>query len=80
MTGLEMMLSKLLGMTPEQMKAQVNQATDLMKSGADAMAQVQRDLNLIKQHLGIQEVSENVQRAITAERGSNSANGSHIQL
>lgn len=81
MKGIEMMLSNLIGVKPEEMRAQVESALHLMKTGASAAEKMQRDIDAIKKHLGITDETEadlNV-RAIAAERG-NSANGSHIQL
>lgn len=81
MNGMEMMLSRLIGLKPEEMKAKVTEATQLMEHGAKAMAQMQKDLNDIKKHLGIenigQELIENGGR--TTERRNNT-NGNHIQL
>jgi hypothetical protein len=81
MKGLDMMLANLIGIKPEDMRAQVQQALDLMSSGASAMAKLQADVNAIKKHLGITDDPQetiNNGRAI-AERG-NSTNGNHIQL
>jgi hypothetical protein len=82
MKGLEMMLANLLGMKPEEMRAQVDSALHLMKTGASAAEKMQRDIDAIKNHLGIetvsQEVIDNGGRAI-ANRG-NSANGHSVQL
>lgn len=72
MKGLEMMLANLIGVKPEEMRAQVEQALALMKSGADAAAQIQRDLNAIKKHLGIEEDNSNGgQLTIGSANGSN---------
>lgn len=79
MKGIEMMLANLLGIKPEEMRAQIEQALTLMKTGANAAEQVQRDLAAIKKHLGIEEETQNVGNAI-AERRNSSANGNHIQL
>ena len=84
MGGMEIMLARLLGMTPDEMRHKVEQAVNLMEHGAKAMqssqadlAQIKADLAEIKSHLGITEVAENV-RAI-ANSGSNS-NGTRIEL
>jgi hypothetical protein len=81
MKGLEMMLANLIGIKPEEMRAQVESALNLMKTGANAAEKMQRDIDAIKQHLGIenQEIT-NGERAITAERGNSGTNGNHIQL
>lgn len=81
MTGLEMMLSKMIGMTPDQMRGKVNQAVELMESGAKAMQSIQSDLTLIKNHLGLNNSTEELSNvgAIASDSG-NSANGSRIQL
>ena len=81
MTGMEMMISKLIGMTPEQMKKQVEEAAQLMKSGAAAMADIQMRLERIEQALNISPMEDlnNGGRAI-ANCSSGSANGNHIQL
>lgn len=73
MNGLEMMLSRLIGMTPEQMKAQVNEATAMMRNGANAMASLDRKLDLIMKHLGIDDLEElnNGGRAIANRRNGN---------
>jgi hypothetical protein len=81
MKGIEMMLANLLGMKPEEMRAQVDSALHLMKTGATAAEKMQRDIDAIKNHLGIetnQEVIDNGGRAIA--NGGNSANNNHIQL
>jgi hypothetical protein len=81
MNGMEMMLSRLIGVSPDEMRKQVESALHLMKSGAAAAEKMQRDIDAIKQHLGItenQEVIDNGGRTI-ANRG-NSANHNHIQL
>jgi hypothetical protein len=80
MKGIEMMIANLLGMKPEEMRLKVEQAVSLMEHGAKAMNTIQTDLNLIKNHLGIEEVKDNGGRAL-AERGNNSpANGHRIEL
>jgi hypothetical protein len=74
MNGMEMMLSRLIGLKPEELKAKVEQATSLMEHGAKAMADMQSDINAIKRHLGIEENSQeetlNGGRAITSNRNS----------
>jgi hypothetical protein len=78
MMGMEMMIANLLGMKPEEMRAQVKQAVTLMETGANSMTQIQSDLAKIKAHLGIdQEEFSNGGTAI-AHRGS--ANGNRIEL
>ena len=81
MNGLEMMLSRLIGMTPEQMKAQVNEATAMMRNGANAMASLDRKLDLIMKHLGIDDLEElnNGGRAI-ANRGNGNGNDYSVTL
>jgi len=80
MKGLEMMLANLIGMKPEQMREQVDQALNLMRTGASAAARMQADLDAIKKHLGIDivspEVMENGRTAISDNRN----NGSRIEL
>jgi hypothetical protein len=79
MKGIEMMLANLLGMKPDEMRAQIESALNLMKTGASAAERMQRDIDAIKNHLGItEEVIDNGGRAI-ANRG-NSANGNRIEL
>lgn len=84
MNGMEMMLSRLIGMTPDQMRAQVNEALSLMKSGAQAMSDIQLRLQRIEQALNIEPISEtqeetnNGGRAITNGRGR--SNNHSIQL
>jgi hypothetical protein len=79
MNGVEMMLSNLLGIKPAELRAQVEQAIGLMKSGAEAAASIQSDLAKIKNHLGIdvEEVPENVGRTAIA---NGHANNQRIEL
>jgi hypothetical protein len=77
MKGLEMMLANLIGVKPEEMRAQVESALNLMRTGASAAEKMQRDIDAIKTHLGITEGTENV-GAIANHGGS--ANGNRIQL
>lgn len=79
MNGMEMMLSRLLGMKPEEMRAKVNQAVSLMETGARTMAQVQSDLAKIKSHLGITE-EDTVNGGIAIADRRNSAGNNHIEL
>lgn len=82
MKGIEMMLANLIGMKPDEMRAQVESALNLMKTGADAAARMQRDIDAIKAHLGITEEGmgeiNNGGRAIP-DRG-NRSNGNRIEL
>lgn len=83
MKGLEMMLANLLGMKPEEMRRQVEQALNLMHNGASAMGKLQNDVDLIKKHLGIDENSTEVNHNVnggTLPASRNSADHSHIQL
>lgn len=75
MKGLEMMLANMIGIKPEEMRAQIEQALGLMKSGAEAAAKVQHDLELIKTHLGISD-KEGIVNGGTAiaNRGSRADN------
>jgi hypothetical protein len=82
MKGVEIMLANLLGMKPDQMRAQVEGALRLMQNGASAAEKMQRDIDAIKKHLGItdipQEELNNGGTAIAERRDS--ANGNRIQL
>lgn len=81
MKGVEMMLANLLGIKPEQMREQINQALELMKSGAQAAAKIQSDLERIKTHLGITDIEEgtlNGGRTISTSR--NSSNNHRVEL
>lgn len=81
MKGLEMMLANLLGMKPEEMRAQVEGALHLMKTGASAAEKMQRDIDAIKNHLGItDEPQEVIDHGRRIASGGDSANGRHIQL
>jgi hypothetical protein len=79
MKGLEMMLSNLIGIKPEEMRAQVENAMHLMKTGAGAAEKMQRDIDAIKKHLGIEETETNENVGAIANH-SGSANGNRIQL
>lgn len=82
MKGLEMMLANLIGLKPEEMKAQVAEGIGFMEHGAKAMQQIQKDLELIKNHLGISdngtETIINGGRQLTERRDS--ADSNRIQL
>lgn len=78
MMGIEMMLANLLGMKPEEMRAQVRQAVGLMETGAKAMADIQSDLKKIKAHLNIEE--EGIVNGGTAIANRGSTNGNRIEL
>lgn len=81
MNGMEMMLSRLIGMTPDQMRAQVENALALMKSGAAAAEKMQKDIDAIKSHLGITDNSQEVVNVgAIAATGGNRANGNRIEL
>lgn len=81
MTGPEMMIAKLLGVKPEEMRAQIEGAMQLMKTGAAAAEKMQSDLLAIKKHLGIEETAteETANVGAIANHGG-SANGNRIQL
>lgn len=79
MTGPEMMIAKLIGIKPEELRAQVNQAIDLMKSGAAAAAQIQSDLACIKAHLGITDEKGILNGRTIAHSGSR-ADNNRIEL
>jgi hypothetical protein len=82
MKGLEMMLANLLGMKPEEMRAKVETAVNLMEQGAHTAKAIEADLKAIKSHLGITDNQEETINGGTAiaKRGSGSANRNHIQL
>jgi hypothetical protein len=83
MTGPEMMIAKLLGIKPEEMKQQIESALRLMKTGAQAAEKMQHDIDLIKNHLGIYEMQEskdNGGRAISDNRGTVNGDNRRIQL
>jgi len=84
MNGIEMMLANLLGMKPDEMRAQVESALHLMRTGAAAAEKMQRDIDAIKNHLGItdlqQEVIDNGGRAISDNRGTVNGDNRRIEL
>lgn len=80
MKGLEMMLANMLGIKPEEMRAQIEQALGLMKSGAEAATQVQADLRQIKAHLGISEKEGNVNGGTAIANRGSSSNNHRIEL
>lgn len=77
MNGLEMMLSRMIGMTPQEMRHKVETAVKLMEDGAAKAAKIERDLEAIKSHLGITEITENV---AAIANGRSSANNHSVQL
>ena len=80
MKGVEMMLANLIGVKPEEMRKQINQALELMQSGAAAAAKIQSDLELIKSHLGIETGKEETANVRAIANGGSSANNNRIQL
>jgi len=80
MTGPEMMIAKLLGVKPEEMRAQIEGALSLMRTGAAAAEKMQRDITEIKKHLGIEEATEETANVGAIANHGGSANGNRIQL
>lgn len=80
MTGPEMMIAKLIGIKPEELRQQVNQAIELMKSGAAAAAQIQSDLSRIKSHLGITDEEGNLNGGKSIARSGSCADNNRIEL
>jgi hypothetical protein len=80
MDGMTMMLSRLIGMKPEEMRTQFEGALNLMKNGAAAAEKMQRDIDAIKTHLGITETTEANENVGAIANHGGSANGNRIQL
>lgn len=78
MKGLEMMLANLLGMKPDEMRAQFEGALNLMKNGASAAEKMQQDIDAIKRHLGIN--AEEQINGRTAISDNRARDGNRIEL
>lgn len=57
MMGMDMMLSKMIGMTPDEMKAKVSEFEKFVKTGADALVQIKEQNDQIL--AGLERIEKN---------------------
>lgn len=60
MMGMEMMLSKMVGMTPDQMKAKVAEFEAMVKGASEALISIAKDQAEILERLKAMEAANNV--------------------